>query len=141
MNNDFTIVIYQKSDDELCEIYLSQEKYQKEFYAAAVQEVHKRGIDVTGMDAQIKEKIIENDSILKEGKDGNSVYLILCFLGALVGGIPAMIGGYIYAFSKVTGLNGNKYYVYNSTTRKLGKVIFYLGIAVALIALFVKMPG
>ncbi|RYE21881.1 MAG: hypothetical protein EOP51_14525 [Sphingobacteriales bacterium] len=139
MLDNFDKIVAEKTDAELAQIFVDKEKYQTEFYEAAVREINLRGIDTSGLNTQLGDKIAGNTTQLEEGKNGNLAYLILCLLGAIFGGVLGIFGGYIYAFSKTKGLDGEQYYVYNEGTRKFGKLIFYIGISVIAIYLVVKL--
>lgn len=58
---------------------------------------------------------------------GNTFYIALCFLSAILGGVISIVAGYVYAFSKRENLEGVAYYYYNEQTRKYGKWMLAVG--------------
>lgn len=138
MDINFADQMVLKSNKELVEIYTNDVDYQPEFVELAKLEIIKRNIPLDALE-EIKERkgAIETET-LAIGKQGNPVYLTLIGLAAFFGGIPAIIGGYIYAYSTHSDSNGDKYFVYNDTTRKWGQLIFYIGVGVFLVTLITK---
>lgn len=139
MNINFAEQVSLKSNKELVEIYTNYSDYQPEFVALVKQEILKRNIPIDAVeDLKEKKEAIEAKT-LAIGKQGNPIYLTLIGLAAIGGGIPAIIGGYIYSYSTHSDVNGEKYFVYNETTRKWGRIILYIGIGVFLLALIIKI--
>lgn len=132
MNFNYDEQIKMKSNSELVEIYTNPSAYQHEFVELAKLEIVKRNIPVQTLD-EIKEKkeIIEAHG-LAIGKQGSPLYMAFIGLAALSGGVPAIVGGYIYAYSTHSDINGKKYFVYNESTRSWGRIIFYIGVCIAL---------
>ncbi len=141
LNMDFNFAgqMNLKSNNELVEIYTNPGDYQSDFVELARQEIIKRNIPIDALEQiKIKKEEIETHT-LAIGKQGNPVYLTLICLSAIGGGIPAIIGGYIYACSTHSDVTGENFFVYNETTRKLGKIILYIGVAVLLLTLLIKL--
>jgi hypothetical protein len=138
MDKNFAEQIATKSNKELVEIYTNDVEYQLEFVERAKLEILKRNIPLDALDELKARKGAIETETLAIGKQGNPVYLTLIGLAAFFGGVPAIIGGYIYAYSTHSDSNGDKYFVYNDTTRKWGQVIFYIGVGVFLVTLITK---
>ena len=130
MNINFAEQITTKSNKELVDIYTNYSEYQPEFVELAKQEIIKRNIPIDALEDLMKKKEAIEIQTLAIGKQGNPIYLTLIGLSAIGGGIPAIIGGYIYAYSTHTDANGRKYFVYNETTRKWGQIILFIGVGV-----------
>ncbi len=135
MDLDFENNLGAKTNEELIDIYINPEFYQPEFVALTLKEINRRNLPVDAMNKIKAEKEKVEVSTMQVGKQGNSIYIAICFCLALLGGIPAMISGYIYGFSKHKGPDGNSYFVYNESTRKLGYGILAVGVLMALIEL------
>lgn len=141
MDINFAEQISLKSNKELVEIYTNYSEYQAEFVELARQEIIRRNIPIDALeDLKEKKEAIEAQT-LAIGKQGNPIYLALIGLAAIGGGIPAIIGGYIYAYSTHSDVNGESYFVYNETTRKWGRIILYIGIGVLLLTFLIKTNG
>lgn len=139
MSINFESQISSKSNKELVEIYTNDSEYQPEFVELAKQEIIKRNIPLDALeDLKEKKEAIEAQT-LAIGKQGNPIYMTLIGLAAIGGGIPAIIGGYIYAYSTHSDVNGEQYFVYNETTRKWGRIILYIGAGVLSLMLLFKM--
>lgn len=139
MEINFKEQISVKSNKELVEIYTNYSDYQPEFVEHAKQEIIKRNIPIDALeDIKEKKEAIEAQT-LAIGKQGNPVYLTLIGLAAFGGGIPAIIGGYIYAYATHSDVNGEKYFVYNEATRKWGRIILYIGVGALILTLLIKI--
>ena len=135
MQFDFTDQIKQKKDKELTEIFINAKDYNPNFVSLAEKELHERNINIDAS-KQIREKNKEADKKrLELGKAGSPLFLFLCFILSLLGGIIAIAASYIYSYSKTKTPEGEVYYTYNKETRKLGRIIMSIGIA--LLALYI----
>jgi hypothetical protein len=135
---EFPEQIKRKTDKELINIYLNAHEYQPAFVELATGELGKRNISLDGY-KQVKEQ--KNQKVSKQleiGKAGSPLYITLCFVLALFGGILGIYAGYIYSQSKVKDIEGREFYVYDDSTRKLGKLMMLIGI-IAIIILAVRL--
>jgi hypothetical protein len=135
MSFSFEEQIQSKTNEELVVIYTNADQYQSAFVDLAEAELRNRGIALDSLDRIREEKVNAEVAAMDNGKQGNLIYLILISISALAGGLIAIIGGYIYAFSKQTAPTGERYFVYNEQTRLWGQIIFYVGIVVFLLGL------
>ena len=137
MKFDFTDQIKEKTDKELTDIYIHARDYNPDFVKLAVEELQARNISM-GNSTQ-KREMVDQLAIdqLKEGRDGNRVYIFICFILAILGGLLGIYAGYIYSQSKIKTADGELYYAYNKETRQLGKIMMWVGIAAIVIILMV----
>lgn len=135
MKFDFTDQIKQKTDKELTDIYINAKDYNPDFVKLAEEELQSRNINLVGSAKQREEVEQAVTEELKQGKDGNPLYIFLCFVLALLGGLLGIYAGYVYSQSKKTAANGESYYAYNKETRKLGKIMMAVGVGAILFIL------
>lgn len=130
MQFDFGDQIRKKTDQELTDIFINAKDYNPDFVRLAEDELSRRNISLD-MSKRVKEttSYVDNKR-LSEGKPGSPLYIFLCFVLALLGGVIAIVAGYIYGHSKTKNAEGQSFYVYNEQTRQLGKIMMWLGIAV-----------
>lgn len=139
MKFDFTDQIKQKTDKELTDIFINARGYNPDFVRLAEKELQARSIN---LDSSVKQKEKVSETLkeeLKQGKDGNPLYIFFCFVLALLGGLLGICAGYVYSQSKIRTADGESYYAYNKETRQLGKIMMLVGVAVILFFLFRKV--
>lgn len=135
MEFDFVSQIQQKSDAELNDIFINAKNYNPDFIRLVEQELHKRDISLD-TSIQVREEIQQiDDEQLAIGKQGSPLYMFICFVLAIFGGLIAIYAGYIYSQSKTIGNNGQSFYVYNKQTRELGNIMMWIGIGVLVLVL------
>jgi hypothetical protein len=136
MEFNFVDQIKQKSDEELTDNYINARDYNPEFVKLVEEEIKIRNINID-TSRQIKDnKEVVTKQKLQEGKDGSPLYILICFILAITGGFLGIYAGYIYSESKITDIDGEKFYVYNEQTRKKGKIMMWIGIGIVLLFLF-----
>jgi hypothetical protein len=128
-----------KSNEELTKVYANSWDYLPDYAEGVKAELLRRGIDLEKMDAAKAQKELLSERMLAQGKQGSSLYILLCFVLTLMGGFLGIIAGYIYSKSKHTSLSGNEYYVYSEGTRKAGRIMMWLGIILLVIFLYQAM--
>jgi len=136
--NNFKEQVEQKTDQELIDIFVKSQDYQEEFISVVDDELKRRNVPLDSV-KQIKSE--SNEVInkkIEDGVQGNTFWIVICFLAAILGGIISIIAGYIYAYSKRRNLQGETYYYYNKQTRKYGKIILIIGIIMFLIGLALR---
>ncbi len=139
MTLSFSELVRTKSTDELKLILLERYKYQPEMITAVTDELSIRAIDLSELTAQREILEEKEKELLSVGKNGNPLYIFVCFAASLVGGFAGIIGGYIYAFSKTISGEGEEFYVYNNETRLYGRIIFWVGNVVFICSLFLSV--
>lgn len=135
MDFDFSKAVQSKTDAELTDAYINSGSYQPEYIALVLQEIQKRNLPIDDMEAVKAENTNVALARIAVGRQGNTIYMILCFALALLGGLLGIIAGYIYATSTHKGPDGNLYYVYNDTTRKLGYGILVTGVIILFVSI------
>ncbi|RXK62021.1 hypothetical protein ESA94_03115 [Lacibacter luteus] len=136
MQFDFTDQIKQKTDKELTDIYINSRNYNPEFVRLAKEELLARNIVLENFAVQKQEAEQSVKEELKEGKDGNPLYIFLCFMLALLGGLLGIYAGYVYSQSKIKTDGGETYYAYNKQTRQMGKLMMLVGVLAFLFIIF-----
>lgn len=130
MQFDFKEQVKKKTDQELREIFIHAKDYNSKFVRLTEEELDLRNINLE-TSQRIKETVDDTGNRrLSEGKAGSPLYMFLCFAAALLGGVIAIVAGFIYGHSKTTDSEGKTHYVYNEQTRQLGKIMMWLGAAV-----------
>jgi hypothetical protein len=138
MKFDFTDQIKQKTDKELTDIYVNAKDYNPDFVKLAEEELQARNINLAGSTKQrekVEQAVTEE---LKQGRDGNPIYIFLCFVLALMGGLLGIYAGYVYSQSKINIANGESYYAYNKETRRLGKLMMMVGAGAIFVILLIN---
>mgnify|MGYP006946116354 CR=1 FL=1 len=75
------------------------------------------------------------DETLSIGDKGNPVLIALGLFSSLFGGIFAVFIGYNFAYSKRKNSIGKEFFVYDESTRKSGRIMFFLGLTIFTITL------
>lgn len=138
MENNFNELVKKKTDKELIDIYLNPQDYQADFVGLVVEEITHRKLPIDTLDEIRSKKDEVSDNVLAIGKQGNLLYLALLAISALLGGLIAIVGGYIYAYSTVLDSNGDKLYVYDESTRKWERIILGVGVVMTFIILVLR---
>jgi hypothetical protein len=118
--------LFQFTDKELTEIIQKPDEWGSFDYELAKHILHERGIDITeDLESTIMEKRLEELSMPENISRG---WIILGYVCAFFGGFAGIIIGWILAYYTKKLPNGVRVFVYNSTARKHGKVIFCISI-------------
>ena len=141
MSLHFQNKIQEKTDKELIEIYIHSDQYQQAFVDFALNELKQRNIDLSAY-AHIKTRE-EIKPIQFAGKEiaGDSVYIIIGYVSALLGGILSIIMGYYYSNSRHKIEGSKEYYVYDKNTRELGAGMMIIGCIAVVFYLTGFLPG
>lgn len=139
MEFDFGTDVQLKSDNELIDIYINPSFYQQDMVDAVTTEIQQRKLPIEALNKIKTEKDRASVTNLALGKQGNTLYIVICYCLVLLGGIPGIIAGYIYYFSKQKGSDGQQYYVYNESTRKLGLGMLIIGSIVFFYAIMTRL--
>ena len=136
--NKFKDQVEQKTDKELMDIFIKSQDYQEEFVLVVEEELKKRNVSLDSI-KQIKSKADEiSNKKIEEGVQGNTFWIAIYFLSAILGGIISIVAGYIYAYSKRKNIEGEAYYYYNEQTRKYGKLMLIVGIIMFIVWLAIR---
>lgn len=138
MDLDFRALAAEKTDAELSDIYLFPKKYQDGFYEPAKAELLQRGLDLAPLDESKRLKAAKEAPSLVHEEHGEPMHLFIFFLLSFLGGVIGIVAGHHYGYSKRRGLNGEKYYEFDKSTRTFGRIIFFTGIAALVVAFAYK---
>ncbi len=140
MSELFENKVIEKTDQELSDIFLKAKEYQPEYIALVEQEMINRKMPNYELLKSRKQKIEEKENEeIEYGRDGQPIWIALYFISALLGGIIGIIAGYNYAFSERENSKGEKYYKFTKETRNMGMMMFFLGLLVLIIAIYIKV--
>ena len=140
-------------NDELREIIIKQEEWTVENIEVAKVLLEQRGVQIASKELQEIER--QRDLELEQGKKGDRISMLLYGLGIVFGvilfirasdaGIFLVFAGIgmavYYAYGKDTDLNGNRRFIYDASTRMLGKVMLFGGILATIAALVFIFGG
>jgi len=139
MIESFKDQISKKTDNELSDIFINNNKYQKEFVEFVELELKRRNLPIDSILELRKKNCQINDEFLSIGDKGSPIWIAFGFIGSLVGGIFAVFLGYSYAYSKRKNSLGKDFFVYDESTRKQGRIMFYLGLTIFGLAFLVNI--
>ncbi|MCW3074718.1 MAG: hypothetical protein JWP69_1787 [Flaviaesturariibacter sp.] len=137
---DFEMQISDKSDKELLQIYKKADEYQDNFIVAIETELEKRNLDFLKAKQQRDKRAEVLDELAQKPERGNTFYIVLGFVSALLGGLLGIIAGYVYSRSKRTSITGNRFFAYDQQTRDLGTVMMGLGVIVMALSILSRFP-
>lgn len=110
-----------------------------EFIEQVKAEIIRREMDIQGLDALKSQKELRTEEKLAQGRQGNPIFIFICFVIALLGGLGGIIAGYVYSQSTHVAPSGRKYYVYDEGTRKNGKAMMWVGTGMLVIFFYRAM--
>jgi len=126
-------------NDELEEVLEKPDEWSIQDVTMAKLILRERGLEVD--EEEIKELRRQRIREIRQGKKANRGIIFLWFLAIAVGfwflGIIAVIAGvgmgYYYGYDTTTDPDGDKYYTFEPTTRKYGKLILLVGVPISII--------
>jgi hypothetical protein len=119
--------LFSFTEEELMEVLTKADQWSTFDVVLARKILTERGKNISDADlAAIDEKRIEE---LKEPETGQSTWIILGYILAVMGGVLGLFIGWHLKTHKKTLPDGEKVYAYTRQDRRHGKVIFYLAIA------------
>lgn len=130
MITSFEEQVAQKSTEELVRIYRHAGEYQERFVELVEAELRSRQYDLSLIARERKVKQLIENKMMTEGVPGSTVFIVLGYLSAFLGGFIGIIAGYVYSQSKHKNHPGGDYYVYDKRTRELGLGMMITGIMV-----------
>ena len=128
-----TILIKKKTDNELIKIYTNPDDYKKELVNLSKKEIENRKLPIDSINAE-KTK---NEILFREEEQGS--YTAAGYIFGIIGGIIGIIIGCQYMLSKHENINGDKFYRYNKSTRKHGKIILILSVVTIIFTIIVSI--
>lgn len=124
----FKTQLEQKTNEELVSIYVKSQDYQHDFVLLVREEIVKRNIPILAIEQMKKEADEISDYKIEIGEQGNALYIALCYLSAILGGIIPLVAGPIYFNSKRKTSHGKTCYYYNKRTRRYGVGMLIIGV-------------
>jgi len=129
--------LFKFTNDELIDLITKADEWSAFDYLLAQKILTERGITINDKYlAELKEKRIEE---LKEPETPQTIWIVVGYMAAFLGGILGIFIGWHLLSSKKTLPNGEKVYDYNDRDRKHGRNIFYLSIIIFAIAVVIKV--
>lgn len=122
--------LFEFTDEELTEIIMKPNDWSNYDYKVSELLLNKRGVPVS---SQLIENIKKQRyNQLNEKESISSIWVILGYASALLGGLLGFaIGLGLWRMKKKTP-NGEKIYIYDETNRKHGERITYIGVAMVI---------
>ncbi len=128
----------QFSNEELEEIFDKQEEWTIEDITIAQKILEGRGIKI---DKKSIQDLRENSfNKIQRGRSGSRFWIVFYSLGIAFGLVTTLfliIAGlgmsYYYAYGKNTDSDGTKYFIFDESTRQIGVIMLYGGIALIII--------
>jgi hypothetical protein len=134
LNQDRIIFLKEFEDDDLIQIIQNPNEWDTGDIEIAKLILKERGNINSESDVnEIRKTKIE---ALIKGKNGETLWITIGFIFALLGGLWGFVLGWYYNTDKTTAPNGERYFTYNPITRKKGLYIFYISIVAAIIESF-----
>jgi len=129
--------LFKFTNDELIDLLTKADEWSAFDYLLAQKILTERGtvIDDNYL-AELKQKRIEE---LKEPEASQTIWIVIGYMAACLGGILGIFIGWYLFSSKKTLPNGEKVYNYTERDRKNGRNIFYLSIIIFVITTIAKV--
>ncbi len=135
---NFEDLLQNKSDKELLEMVYDFHAWSPEMLTSVEQELTNRNILPTDLRSKKESLILEEDSILKQGKQAGLFSQVIGWL--TVFGLLGIFIGYHHAFSQERSkYTSQTYFTYNEASRQQGKNLFYASVLLTTLALFYKL--
>jgi hypothetical protein len=129
--------LFQFSDDELIEVIVKNNEW-SEFDVALSQKIlTDRGIDVKTLN--ISEKREERIEELSEPEGGQTFWIIIGYVSALIGGFFGLLIGYFLWKTMRKIPDGTKVPNYHETVRSHGKNIFFISLIIFPVSVFLRV--
>jgi hypothetical protein len=138
MKFDFHNQVISTSDVELLKIYKDHSQYDYSFIKLVEEEIKNRQLNYIPYKPPDDNRNKILDKLVEKGEPGDSTFIIIGFIFALLGGFLGIVAGFVYSRSKHKSLSGNSYYVYDQRTRDFGSAMIFIGIAVFILSLVIK---
>ncbi|MAO46046.1 MAG: hypothetical protein CL823_02740, partial [Crocinitomicaceae bacterium] len=136
--------LFEFSNEELYDVLLKQDEWGPFNYSLSKKILTERGEDISqDFLLELKERRINDlsnpDDILHLNSKNifvvSKMYVILGYLSSLLGGVLGIIMGYAIWTNKKTLPNGNRVPVYSKTDQRHGRIMFFMGVIVLIIAI------
>lgn len=131
--------LFQFSDQELADIIQKPDEWGSFDYELAKHIMHQRGIDVT---PDLESTIMSERLVaLSKPEPVHPGIIIAGYLSAVLGGFIGIIFGWILSQFTKKLPNGERVFVYDSTVRKHGRIIFYLSVFIFVSFIVARLLG
>lgn len=125
--------LHQFSKEELIEVVEKEDQWSKIDYLLALKFLEKKGIQFSPEElAAIRQRRLEE---LRKPVKGETGWLVIGFILALMGGFLGLAIGYIYYSAHKTLPSGERVPTYDKRTRNTAQLVMVIGIVVVLIGL------
>ena len=114
------------TDAELMEVIERSDEWSREDFLLSKQILNDRGTHID--EEQIERIKLKRYQELTQTERGEPLWLVIGFVSAILGGLPAIFIGLSYWKLQKNDPNGQKFYGYDEWTRNLGKWMFWIGI-------------
>ncbi len=128
MNLNKDHYLFEFTNDELYEILEKPDEWNYIDYKLAQKILKDRGKNIN--EHLLKSLKQERITELSEPDKGDSLWIIIGYISALLGGFLGVTIGWIIWTMKKTLPNGEKIYVYSESDRKHGKIMLIIGIII-----------
>jgi len=118
--------LFSFSNEELMEVLEKKDEWGNYDYALAQHILGERGIKITQADLQELDK--QRIQSLAEPQNGDSIWTLIGYLSAFLGGLMGLFIGILMLRTKKTLPDGSQVYTFGSIARKHGKYILVTGI-------------
>jgi hypothetical protein len=131
--------LYDFTDNELIEIIEKSDEWSKEDFMLSQKILKDRGHEISKEEIEeIKQKRIED---VRKPEKGHVGWLIFGFISAILGGLLGIFIGWFHWNFKKTDTTGQRVYAYDQQTRKIGQIIFWIGLVSMIYWIYWKMSG
>ncbi|MFT5861189.1 MAG: hypothetical protein ACI865_003310 [Flavobacteriaceae bacterium] len=129
--------LFQFSEDELIDVIVKNNEWSAFDVALSQKILSDRGIDLKSLN--ISEKREARIEELSEPEGGQTFWIILGYLFALLGGFFGLLIGYFLWKTMRKIPDGTKVHNYHETVRSHGKNIFFISLVIFPIAVFLRV--
>lgn len=121
--------LFSFSNEELMEVLEKKDEWGTYDYALAQHILGERGVKITQADLQELDK--QRIQSLSEPQDGDSLWTLIGYLSASLGGLLGLFIGILMLRTKKTLPDGSQVYTFGDSARKHGKYILIVGLLAA----------
>jgi len=127
--------LFNFTEEELQEILSRPDEWSELDYQLARKILKEKGnnIDEADLEERKEKRLVE----IAKPEKSQTGWIIFSYVIALLGGFLAVfIGWYLWNCKKILP-NGSKVFAYSDSNRKHGRIIFYIGLTIGIISLFI----
>ncbi len=124
--------LFSFTEDELIEILEKPDEWNKQDYVLAKQILKNRGKDIN--DDELKNLKKQRLNQLSKPENGMNVWVVIGYISSICGGLFGIFIGSALTSTKKTLPTGEIIHVFDERSRKHGKIILVIGVAVLIIS-------